>query len=1325
MSYSQSALRAPMLATSETSTPSAAIEGGGAAAATSKPSSTASMGNSNSISPPTTTTNGLSAPRSPRQSNHTGHPIGSSSTHKHQPSYPIANGDHKVATTTASSTTTAKMGQFEIIDLCSDSDGEDTKVPPKKKAKLDHDIAGPQREYGVEESLVGGISTRTGTGTGTGTGEEVVCGVTWKRSVDMAEGEKDAKDVRPDHAPSTAPGEMLPENRKGHLIHNNSPIGPAVVATSNDEIIIEIKNPSSFTVATQPVPRSSDTFNPVVPRIETVQTPTGTKKRKIVGPFVLEDADDGDVDGDAAMRSLGDEGYSSFGSGAVKRHSHDGSNIPSSGAGSSHSSPDAMDRFARQPKVGGMELFQRRRQSEDKCAETSRRMREEALRKRTAERQEAGKSGLWQGFLEDAWNLKPNAESYQSGIQIRKEPNLTSPRTCSAHKRPSRQDEFDDDEDLFSDDAFSSENIEAQLDLVQAFANNNGDLPSPKHLTRSYRPSTLVSSTQKADRAAAADSSPSDERDPPLQDSTLHPARPLLNGGAGKTATSGMEHYSQEQAEKYWRKVNKEERRKKKEKEKWPEKLEMGRGHEQVVPSPCTATKVIGDAPGKDEARLLAAKESLATTKQPLRPAPNVSGVLAQLVKNARGTNETVAELAGPGEFHQGPGYARHPSPTAHARQRNHLTIDEELWTKDGTPRQRKRDLENLMTSFTQIARCWCLVFDTLSPHFQESMESQIRELKRYAGPILRGYTLRKNSGRRITDIRKNVERRMGKERQAGRLICSITQREIESKLVEWMGREHFHQAQRLLDNVREECEDHKVKRKHTSHRRRPNSQSNSSAIARSEPMVVSNMPYTGTDASRTGSEESDPYEGFNLNPKKRIAWQREDERRQRMEEALARYEKVTEPDGRTEKSKRVRFAEQSVWDNEYDHTQSSESEQSDEDEDGTAPSFGRGEDSRPGVEPRVGNAEPVRRNTGAKGLFSQPQSVDEKVTSSSQHTPGRPTARKSLPAQSGNMQFTGEQQSPEPAARREVGGKSVANFNQWEQQETVLTNVNCSDIEQSPQEADEVQSETEGSYTDDVDMADLHNDVYGTQYDIVADYEDFDGYEDAHSVPLGKHIDPRAAHRQMTRVMLNTAENALQRVRGRGRIIWDIENSEVMVHSIILPTGGECRIRKVKSWVSAADWPGKYRARAVPVPHVYYILHETKKTSLRPPAPDGEEIEDEELFGPEDFQDPQALVEKEQPMGFTNRESANSSALKRLIVFDKRHNGAGGAEDAEDIQETECTTDMAEYMQQIEHERTCFERERRVWIETKEGRKGKEEIKIWVEEMLVDMHHV
>ena len=1240
--------------------------------------------------------------------------------HKHQPPHTMANGAHKAAIPTASSTTTAKMGQFEIVDLCSDSDDEDMEVPPKKKAKLDDDIAILQRNYGAEEkSLMGEI----GTGTDTDTGEEVVCGVTWKRSTDIVEGEDDAKDERADHAPSTAPGEMPQENRKGHLIHNNNPTVPAA-ATSSNEIVIEIMNLSPFTTATPPVPKSSDTTNPVVPRIETIQTQTGTKKRKMIGPFVFEDADHGDVDGDAAMCSPGDEGYGGFCRGAVKPHNHKGSNIPSSGSDSGHSSPDAMDRFARQPKVGEMELFQRRRQSEDKCAETSRKMREEALKKRKADMQEAQKVGLSQGFLEDSTNVKPNAKSYQSGIQIGKETNSTSPRTCSANERQSKQDEFDDDgddDDLFADDTLPPGNIEAQLDLAQAFANNNGNLPSPKDLTRSYRPSTPASSTEKADHTAEADSSHSNERDPPLRDSTLHPERQLLNGGAGKTATSGIEHYSQEQAEKYWRKVNKEERRKK---EKWPEKMEMGGGHEEVVPSPRTATKVIGGAPGKDEARLLAAKEPLTTTKQPLRPAPNVSGVLAQLAKNARGTNGTVAELAGPGEFHEGRRNARHPSPAAHARQRNNLTIDEEVWTKDGTPRERKRDVENLMSSFTEIARCWCLVFDTLSPHFQESMKSQVRELKRYAGPILRGYTLRKSSGRRITDIRKNVERRMGKEREAGRLIRNTTQREIESKLVDLMGREHFHQGQRLLDKVREDWEDHKVNRKHTSHRKRLNSQSNSNASARSKPMTVSNIPYAGMDASRTGSEESDPYEGFDLNSKKRIAWQREDERRQRIEEALARYEKVTEPDGRTENPKRVRFAEHSLWDNGYDHAQSSESVESDEDEDGTAPSFGRGEDRRPGIEPRVGNGEPVRGKAGAKGLFSHPQSVNEKVTISSQHTPSRPTARKSLPAQSGNMQPTGEQQSPKPATRRRVGGKSVVSFNQWGAQETMLTNVNCSDIEESPQDADEVQSETEGSCTDDSDMADVHNDVYGTQYDIVADYEDFDDYEDAHSVPLGRHIDPRAAHRQMTRVMLNTVANALQRVRGTGRIIWDIENSEVIVHSVILPTGGECRIRKVKSWVSAADWPGKYRARAVPVPHVYYIVHEMKKTSLRPPPSNEEEIQDDELFGPEDFEDPQALIEKEQPMGFTNRESANSSALKRLVVFDKKHNGAEGAEDAKDIQGTESTTDMAEYMKQIEHDKVCFEQEKRVWIETKDGRKGKEEIKIWVEEMLVDMHH-
>ncbi len=768
--------------------------------------------------------------------------------------------------------------------------------------------------------------------------------------------------------------------------------------------------------------------------------------------------------------------------------------------------------------------------------------------------------------------------------------------------------------------------------------------------------------------------------------------------------------------------MNKEERKK----EKWPEKTELGRGQGKTGLSPPPAAKVIGGTPGKDEARLLAAKEAPRTAKQPLRAAPNVSGVLAQLAKNSCGT---VAEPAGPEEFYQVPRNAYHPNSTTHIRQRTDLTIDEEVWKKDGTPRERKRDVENLMSSFTEIARCWCLVFDTLSTRLQSSMKSQVHELKRFAGPILHGYTLRQSAGRRITDIKKNAERRLRKERVAGRLIRNIPRREIESKLVDLMGRENFHQGTRLLDKVREEWEDHKVNRKHTSHGGRPNSQHDSNTSAKSKSILASNMPRTGVDASHTGSEESDPYEGFNLNAKQRIAWQREDERRRRMEKALARYEMVTEPDGRTEKQKSVRFAEQCLWDNEYDHAHSSETEDSDEDEDETAPSFGRGEDGSSCTVPRIGtkvrNVETDRSGVGAKGLISRSENGIEKAMISTQVAPSRPIARKSLPAQNGNTQTTGEQHSAKPTTRGEVGGKSVLMINQCEQQEDSMTNVNYSDTEESPQHVHELQYERDGSWRDDGDMADVHNDVYGTQYDIVADYEDFDDYKDAQLVSLGRHIDPRAAHRQMTRVMLDTVETALRKFRGTGRIIWDIEDCQVIMHSIILPTGGECRIRKTKSWVSAADWPGKHRARAVPVPQVYYIVHEMKKTSLRPPPSNEEETADDELFGPEDFEDPQALIEKEQPMGFPNRESANSSASKRMIVFDKRHNGAMRAEDAEDAQTTADAADLAEYMAQIEHDRVCFEREKRVWIETKDGRKGKEEIRIWVEEMLVDMHHL
>lgn len=1188
------------------------------------------------------------------------------------------------AETTAS--TTAHMDRYEIIDLVSDSGGDDDPEPPrppKKKARLDvmssieHGETKTQpparvRERGsIEKDREDEVDVKEES-----VGAEIRApiedfqreinpGQTYSRDTamsedDTADGTRLDVDKRPDDA---------------HILSSPTDWG--------DDIIIRFTDHVSFTTPRRNRPNN---IKPVS-RVETIQTRTGTKRRRrMIGPFVLDEDED--------------EGYGSFNNGPPKSNASNDAEVCDSGrdpgSRSSFSTSDATRDLSEDNTADGLELHERRKQSEDKCAEMSRRMREAAVAKRKADVRESDQVGLSEAFLEDL--SEPKRTTTSTGLGIGR----------SANQRRSEQASIADEDKLFGGDDFSRGDIEDQLDLAEAFVNGNGGLPCPKDLSRSRSPSASASGMEQADHVAELDSGNNDRKHE-VQGSIQHLRKQLLNGGRCKTPTSGIEHHDLQQAEKYWSKVNKAERRRKKcSKERETERersstLLFARGD-------CDPMPVTDGAWREDEAGLLVVKE-------PLRAPPNVIGGLTQLVKHAAKKKGTNSELSDAGDLLKPSQNSVRPSSTINCLASVGHSFEKSLWKKGATMREQKMDIENLMDAFIKTAKYWCIAFDTMSRRCQRTIESELLELKGFADPILRGYSFRERGKNRITEIKTNMARRVKKHLKLDGSANSPSRYAIERRLVQLMGHERFQRGTNLLRELLMQYEEHRAKQKNRSHSQRRKSLPNSNACGV--------MSQGEAEQTSFGMDESDPYEGLYITGKKRDAWQREDAKIEQIKQRLANYEKDAAPTGPGQPRKKVHFADQDLrdlWNNELDRAQISDSVESDEDGDETAPSFGRGEDHRmsmaSGPDPVVANTETARTDVSGKGLLSsQVRIVNEEATQSSHISPQLAISRKRLPAQNRNAHLSKEKQNPKSQTMGDMGGKSISKVEQHED-EIQLSETEASDMEQSQHDADELRSETDDSLSYDDNASAVHDDLYTVQYDIVADYDSFDGYRDATSVPLGRHIDIKAALRHMKRVATDIAGLASRRYR-QLRLIWDTDDFELAAQTIILPTGGECRVRVVKSWAPETGWPGKQQIRTGVTPKVFYVVHETRKTSLRPTVDSGEDGEDDTLFGPENFEDPQALVEKERDMCFSSRQCANETAMKRLTTFRSRHRCA------EDAAGTPSTAQLAEYMEQIEHDKVCFEWEKRFWIETKEARKGKEELKIWVEEMIADMPHL
>jgi hypothetical protein len=1227
----------------------------------SKSSFLASMGNNSSVATHSKTDDVSISSRKP-QAGIADISERSQSMQSHQ-AFPMAKGAVASAYTNSPNVSTAKMDTIEIIDLCSDSESSDDniKLPPTKKIKLGIIADTGEAVDGAEDErdMLGMARTANTGGGQERQEEEIPTGLTWKkRSAFRVESVDDIKDESSATTKSAA---------------TSGPNSYDVTSTT--------KEPDKFSA--QPSTISDNNANCVVPRIESIRTIDGVRKRKLIGPFVLENDDDdtaiSNVHENKTTRSPEDEGYGSCSYGSKTAEGSDWSKLSGLGLHPSRGSSSAGIARSSEPKdqawkrthIDEMELYQRRQQSEEKCAEISRRMREEALAKREAERKATEKKALSEDSLENDLRSSPEGgkERYR----------------------------FDSDDDIFTTKHLSPDDIEAQLDIAQALVNNDGNLPSQKDLSRLCQPPTSMISMGKADHTAEPDFS-RNELNGHTHDSIQHPEKQQQNGAVAGTTISGTKHYDQDQAEKYWRKVNKQQRRE----ETWPEKWETGRSQGSDVPS----SKVFGSARGEDEA-------SLFVTKGPLRAAPNVNGILAQLVEKAgRGDNE--ASQAG--EPHDG----HHATSTILQR------VDKRYWTKRGTLRERKRDIENLMSAFMETGKCWCVAFEALSERNKKPAVRELQELKEFAHPILQGYCSRDRAEKRITDIKSNMARRVQKHGPLNQADSNPSQYDIDRVLVSLFGQERLRQGKELLSNVLMESKGRKANSESKSHHKGTGSKSDGNRATRSKRTTPANVLH---DQGESESEEATLCKKQNRTNKQQSARQSSEAKIQRIKQAISRYDEATRP-AQQNQSKQVRFADECLWDNDFDHRQSSESEVSDEDEDETAPSFGRGNNAGSITEAQIN---PIRKSVGGKGVSSQLQKANETATTPSTNPRDRPIARKGLATESGDKQPLAESDSAAPGIKRAIGAKSLPIIQHREARKTLITTTEPADAEESQDEADELISDAEdSSILDETDVLDEIDTTKILQYEIMVDYENFGNVPDTSSESLGRHMDAEAAYRQMTRVGADISAWAAGEYRYT-KTSWDTDDFELATHTTILPTGGECRVRMVKTWAPAPDWPGKHRAVALARPKVFYLVHETRTTSLRPCGDIGggskggaeaeaeAEAETADLFGPEDFEDAHAVVERERDWCFTSRRHANEVARDRLTAFTNRHGemvvecGAG----------TMSAAELAEYIEQIEHDKECFEQERKAWVETAEARKGKVEIKIWVEELIADLPHV
>jgi hypothetical protein len=1031
---------------------------------------------------------------------------------------------------------------------------------------------------------------------------------------------------------------------------------------------------------------------PVPISIEVIQTEYGPKKRKLLGPFVLEDVEDSEIEeGLVATTTKVDRKHSPRSH--CLRNSAQSNNSTLVNDSSSSSRSQLAFLASNRTTFDESELSLRRKQAENRCASLSRVLREQAIARVEAHRLSGFQDGLEGVFREEVIELSgdstipsPSASSSSSCKITATNYSTKDSRADSLNGRVAKAERMIE---LSSDeDDVSGLRIEKQLDVAQAISQavNRGEsnVLSGNDSRRWSRPLGQSTSEQQMVNDGVHPQARGNHRSFPHYDLAPPQRKQLANVRSRDATILHDEGRGGEQPNCILKRDSTTE----------PSRTTTNSARVHFVPASrpsaptshdSTLFRVSHEPSKRNEARLLAAKGSL-------KIAPNVYGGLAKLALMAEAKNAK-AQNHGDLSFRQDRSAPTHSGPTLLPFQGiGAKPVDARYWASEGTPKQRKKDVEHIMGALKETAKCWLLVLKGhRNQKLQVRMESHLRELlEDYAVPIFQGYISRPGHIKRVLAVKNTMSSRASRFEMNNPFEHEPTEIDVEEKLVGLIGQSMFHRGKTLLSKVLAE---HEQKRYPYINDEFKSSDTNIAVDVQRTTRLT--PPYGNR---RTAG--LDP-----LDEKTQADWNQNDAEAAEIRKKLAGFESLSGQN-------RCRAAGKSIGDN-FQRTQ-----YLDETVDGcaTLTSGSHG-----------GSRGPARPSQGGKGILSE--------------------IRKQLPG---------------PAGSR--------------------SKEDTKEVDEDIEEEDRSDRDAEDLLVDNDVVDDMYSEKYFTQYNVLADYDNFDDYEDASSVFLGRHLDIQAALRQLRKVTCDVSAWASKRYR-KVRIIWDTDDYELVTQTVVLPTNGECRVYLVRSWESATEWPGRLRDRGDITPKVFYVVHETETISTRPTA--GLRQEDSGVDGggksvvegddPADFDDPGARQVKECDMYFSNRRCANEVARNRWIARHQRQRAqsstAGKKEkrqkknnniiidgddaendddddeenddsndynDEKDIQTAHFKASIAGYMEQIEHDEACFDRRCRFWIYTNndavdydndddgddaDGSRatGKTETRIWVEAMIAD----
>ena len=298
------------------------------------------------------------------------------------------------------------------------------------------------------------------------------------------------------------------------------------------------------------------------------------------------------------------------------------------------------------------------------------------------------------------------------------------------------------------------------------------------------------------------------------------------------------------------------------------------------------------------------------------------------------------------------------------------------------------------------------------------------------------------------------------------------------------------------------------------------------------------------------------------------------------------------------------------------------------------------------------------RYSQGTKGILAKPLQANAETEARDTHAAAlkRPTAVKQISSRKRPLDVALQE-----VIRQECDDSSIARSdNKRRKRAAEKRSDEESELENTPIEVDKVEP--------------IDDSTHSILYTILADYDGFPDVPDAESVILGSHTELQAAMRQMNRIITDIVAS-ITRVFRQARVIWDIDDFQLSSQTVVLPTGGCCRIRIARSRIPVVQWPGQPRRMQSVKPSVLYVLHEAKTTSVALPRHDGGGASE-------------PLIEREQDSHFSDFSLANQVAKSRLLA-------CGRNSDDPSLHIADTIGELDRYIERIEHDRVCFDQTR------------------------------